>query len=825
MVAAIFQDLRYATRTLRKAPAFAIVSIVTLALAIAANTAAFTLVNAWLIRPLPLKNPEQLVSVWRTQRSRPRVPQYFNLYHDYVAWAAENRSFQQLAATFDVNYALTGSGEAEELHGAVVTWNLFELAGVHAERGRLFEQGDVASAPACVITHGLWQRRFSASADIIGRGIELNGKLYRVLGVLPANFSLRVLDRPFDDEVWTLITADDPTYTAASPSPVGVFGRLRTGVSAAQAEADLTAIQLALDQHPYPDHFVDAGILVVNLQQDNVRAIRSSLLLLFAAVAVLLLIACVNVGGLVMGRASERTREFAVRVALGCGAGRLLQQVAIEVLVLFVMGGAAGLAIAEVGLRLFVAANPFGVLPANGIVMDWHVMLAAAATVLLAALVFGSLPAYRATLVARMEGLRAGATSSASAGHLRARAAFVTAEFALSLLLLVAAGLLVATFLRTNSEHVGYATDHTYVASVAVPNREYSDVGKQTRFGNDLLLRLRTKTGVTAAGIGVSWPFQINGLNPIELVNTQGTPSSQLPQAAWLTGSDGYFDALGVPLLRGRAFAASDTADSPRVAVINQQMASRYFAGQDPIGQRLRIRYLDDDADSGPRNPWLTVIGVVGDTRSQRYNGLQWDNYPIVYSAFAQRQQPARRYPGASTSLSIYLRGRASLDRALVASAVAELDPNVPVASFQSAGEILSGLIAQPRVRAGLFAAFGGLALLLAAVGIYGLMAQNVEQRRREIGIRMALGAVAENIVRLIVGRALLLASAGMVAGIAAALALSRVLRGVVYGVSTVNVGIYAAGVVALIAVAALASYLPARRASKLDPAVILRSE
>jgi predicted permease len=337
----LLQDFRYALRMLLKSPVFSTISVFTLALGIGANTAMFSIVNAWLLRPLPLKDPQRLVSIWRTRRENPRQPAFFNLYHNYLIWEATNRSFESLAATFEQSYSLTGAGEPQALHGAVATWNLFQTVGAKPAMGRLFGADDVRGEPVCIVNQTLWKEQFHSSPDTVGRSIALNGKLYRVLGVLPADFSLRFLDRPFETAVWTLISSDDKNYNANSPAAVSVVGRLKPGVTVALSQAEMSSLQRELNRR-FRDEPEGSDVLVVNLQDDNNRTVRSSLLLLFGAVLVLLVIACVNTGSLILGRNAQRSREFAVRVALGSRTGRLLQQLTVEILLLFVLGGVSG---------------------------------------------------------------------------------------------------------------------------------------------------------------------------------------------------------------------------------------------------------------------------------------------------------------------------------------------------------------------------------------------------------------------------------------------------------------------------------------------------
>ena len=815
------QDLRYGLRMLTKSRGFAIVAVVTLALGIGANTAMFSIVNACLLRPLPLNNPQELVSVWRTRLQVPRQPAFFNLYHDYLVWASTNRGFQSLAATFEQSYALTGTGgEPKQIHGAVASWNLFQTVGAMPAVGRLFAAEDTRGEPACVISHALWTEEFHAANEIVGRTIDLNRRAYRVLGVLPANFSLRVLDRPFETDAWTVISDNDARYNATAASPVAVIGRLKPGLTAAQAEADLSALQAQLNRQ-FSDEPEGAGVLVENLQQDNARTIRNSLLLLLGAVSVVLLIACVNTGSLILGRNAQRAKEFAVRVALGCSTTRLLQLLTAEILTIFVFGGLAGLLLAFGLLRMFTAWSPFGVLPPGGFSLDRSVLAATAAIVCVTALMFGSLPALRALKV-REEDVRraAGPRLTASREHLRWRNWLVAMEISLSVVLLVGAGLLMSTFLKIGSEPLGFRTRDVLVADVALPRATYPTSAAEIRFCDRVLQKLRESPGVRAAGAALSWPFNVDGLTPLETESEQGLPLEQLPQAATFQVSPGYFDALGVALLRGRTFNDGDRADSMPVAVINEDMARQYFAGQDAIGKRIRYRNTDQRA---PVEAWLTIVGVVGNTRSIRFNHIEWDLYPAVYTSFFQGREQNLQGADAQT-LFLYVQGRDGLDGAAVASAVHDIDPDLPLGQLRTTSEIVNTLRSQPRVRAILLASLGFLTLVLATIGVGGVMGQMVEQRRRDIGIRMALGALASDVRRLVLGQAMRLTLAGMIVGLLGAAALSNVLRSFLFGVSVLDPITFACVIVLLPIAALLGAYLPALRAAKLDPMDALRS-
>ena len=815
----LLQDLRYTVREFRQSPAVTIAVVLTLALGMGANTAIFSLLNAWLLRPLPLREPQRLVAVWRTNSAAPRDPAYFNLYHDYVVWAAANRTMTSLAATFDEPYVLTGAGDPEELHGAIATWNLFETVGATAEIGRLFVADDYNGEPSCVISHALWAAHFHQERDIVGRSITLNGELYRVLGVLPSGFSLRVLDRAFDDAVWVLITVNDARHKATSPTPVAVIGRVKPGTTPEQAEADLSGLQQELSRR-FNDDPPNSGVLVTGLQRDNTRTVGSTLLLLLGGVGVLLIMACVNAGSLIVGRNSRRVTEFAVRVALGCSVPRLLQQLTTEVLVLFGLGGALGLLVALGCIRAFVAANPFGVLPPGGVAIDGTVLSVTAGTVLATAMIFGSFPALRAAWTNDPDALRSGRATDGRA-HLHSRTLFVGIEFALSVVLLIGAGLLIRTFSRIASEPLGFHTRDVFVAPVTLPYRTYGDLGAEVRFTEGALARLRMLPSVWAAGVGRAWPFQVNGLTHVEIEKSRNASVEQMPEAVRFEVGPGYFDALGIPLLRGRPIDDRDRQGSAPVAVINDEMARRMFPGEDPIGRYIRIRYIHE---KDPSEPWITIVGVVRTTSSVAYNHIDWNRYPAMYISDYQQKDQNASQPFASRTLYFYVQGRL-VGATSIAASIHAIDPSLAVGEMRSAEDVVTELQAQPRLRAELIASFALLTILLAATGVYGVMTQMVEQRRREIGIRMALGAIRTDIVALVLRRTLLLTSLGLIAGMGAAMLLSRVVRTFLYGTSAFDPTVFASAVAVLACVALIASYLPAIRAVRTDPSVTLRSE
>lgn len=813
---AVLQDTRFAARQLLRSPITTLIVVVTLAFGTSATAAILSLVNAWLFRPLPLTNSQQLISVWRTAPADPRQPAYFNAYHDYLIWTAQNHTLPSLAALFPQDYTITGAGEPQQIHGAIASWNLFATVGVGATVGRTFLAQDARGEDSCLISYALWRARFGSSREIVGQIITLNGKPYRVLGILPERFSLRVLDFPFEMDVWTLITADDPYHTISSPAPVSVIGRLKPSATIAQAEADLNAIQLQINSR-FSDEVPGSRVLVSGLQQDNTRTIRSSLLLLLGAVVILLLIACMNAGSLVLARNSQRATEFAVRLAVGCGIRRLLQQLTTEVLLLFVCGGVLGLAMAVAILHIFVAVNPFGFLPPAGVSLDTTVLGVTASLICGTALLFGSIPAIRALRLVDSNALRT--RSTASRAHLRSRMTFVAAEIACSVVLLVSAALLISSFRKMLSEPMGFQTSGVYVGEVALPLSRYSTVDAQSRFVNQLLPKLRAIPSLQADSASTSWPFQANGLSPIEL---EGQVKDPTPHSFVFDAAPGYFGALGIPLLRGRDFNETDTTGTPDVAVINDALAHEYFRAEDPIGKRVRVGSLNPKEPDGP---WLVVIGVVSNTRSIRYNHSDWDLQPAVYTAFLQRRD-SRDEPHRFDARTIYLYLRAqSIQTVALSSLVHSIDPEIPVRPLRSTGEIVNELRVQPRLRSWTLGSFAFITVLLAVVGVYGVMTQFVEQRRAEIGIRMALGAVSKDVVAMVLRWTLLLILPGLVFGMLGAAAVTRLLRSLLYGISAFDPLTFTAVALILPAVSLAAAYLPALRAVEIDPNTVLKSE
>jgi predicted permease len=817
-------DIRYALRQLMRNRGFAVIAILTLALGIGATTGIFSILNTWIIQPLPLRDPQQLVIFWRAAATRPNEPAYYFSWRDYVYIRERSHAFQSLGASFEREYTLTGSGEPESLHGGILSRTLFSTLGVTAFRGRLFLEDDENGPPVSVISHALWTKRFHQSLTVLGQTLTLNDKPFKVVGVLPPGFSYRVLDTPHDVDVWTLIQAGDPEYKQDSVAAVAIVGRLNVGATLNQARSEIALLQQENDRR-YPD-IPKSTALLDGLQQDNTRTVRSSLIVLGGAVGLLLLIACTNTASLILGRNIQREREFAVRTALGSSARRLAVQLVVENLVLYGISGCLGLLIAFGSVRGFLAWNPFGALPAQPVRVSVPVLAVAAMLTVLSGLAFGAYPAFRATRFNVNQALRSGTSgASAARGKLRSRSIIALMQIALSVILLIGASLMLTTFLRLNAQPLGFSPVDTHVIQLSLSHKRYSSDAQLTQFADRLSDRLRALPGVNSAGMTYFLRLSDAGTEPFQIDSRRDLADEHLPQAVPVTAGPGYFRAMGIATVSGRDFSNSDVAATRLVALINEEAVQRYFDGKNPIGEHLRIG--DPKDPETQKHPWLEVVGVVASTKSTRYNQIAWEARPEVYTDY--RQQQIHQYFANTdyTTMFFVVRTRpgVALSDASVQRAVWNEDPNLPVGAINSLGEMVAGLQTQPRVRARLLSLFAGMALLLAAIGIYGVMAQSVAQRYREIGIRMALGADRRKVLLLVLKQGFGLTLAGVLLGTIAGLIAVRFMKSLLYGITSNNPATYL-GVVVLVSIVALvASFLPARRAASIDPVRSLRTE
>ena len=810
----MLQDLRYAFRVLRRAPGFTFTTVLILALAIGANTAMFSIVDAWFFRPLHFRNSDQVVIALRGDLKRPKETPIFAFYRDYLDWKTAARSFQGMSAMFWHEFTITGAGEAGYFFGMTVTADLFDTLGVPAELGRTFAASDMPGPPVVVISHQLWQERFGGSREILGRVLTLNAKSYQVIGVLPPSFSLRMENQAIEAKIISLMQPDDPDFKPDSRHPVAVIARLKPGVSLASAQAELFTIQMALDpQHPdVPKGF---GVFLTRLQDDNVRFIRTSLITLVAAVVFVLLIACANVAGLLLGRASFRQREMALRAALGSGRRRLMRQLLTESLVLAFLGAGLGLLVAYAGVRGFTAANPLNQLPPDPIVIHLRTLGFVLVLAVLNTALFGVIPALQASRVnlnAFLQ-LRGGGGSAGRAGS--GRNALVVLEIALSLVMLMGTALVTKALIRVMSAPLGFQTEHVDVATFTLPGKGYAtEHERRIAFCDRVLERISGLPGVQAATVTNVGPLIGGQRTTMLIAGRPAPPANETPRFEQQIITPRYFEVLSTPLLRGRSFSDSDTETSAQVAIINETVARTEFPGTDPVGRQIRL---------GDKGPWRTIVGVTGTLRTIFYDTLVAKEPLEIY--LPARQAPDAGFNPVSQGMWLLARTSRPLTLAEVRKSVSAVDSDVPVGEIRPMTRVVSEATGQPRLRTVMLGGFALLALVLSAIGVYGVIAQRTAQRTHEIGIRMALGAESGDVLRMVVRQGIMIAAVGIVLGIAGALAIGRVLSGLLYGVSTSDVAMYALVTGVVLVVAGIAAYVPARRASRVDPLVALRYE
>jgi putative ABC transport system permease protein len=795
----LLKDIRYGIRSLLKRPAFTIVAVLTLGLGIGVNTAIFSVINAVLLRPLPYNDPARIVT-FRSNQSAP----------DLIDVEAQSRTFSKFGGLVAQPLDYTGGAEPVQFDIGQVTGGFFETLGVKPERGRfIIPDDDKTGAPyVVVLSHSLWSRQFNGDQQIVGKSIPLSGNVYTVIGIMPPSFAT-----PRDNtEAWTPLHVSNPI--AASFRGVHFLranGRLADGVSVEQARAEMQVIDKNLAAQ-YPADNKNRNTVLIPLHERIVGESRQSLLILFAAVSLVLLIACANYANLLLARAAERDREFVIRAALGAGRWRLIRQLLTESVLVSLAGGALAVVLAIWGTSLLVAMKPDNLPRLGEIGVDLRVLGFTFGVSLLTGILFGLLPAWAASRGVVNDALKEGGRSATAGGaRQRLRSTFVVVELAVALVLLIGAGLLVKTFSVLRSVEPGFKPDHLLTMRVELPETRYKEVDKQTRFRTQTLAAVNSLPGVKAAmvselplsGDSLNHDFVIDGRPPI-------APGDE-PSLETRSVIGDYFSALGIPLKSGRDFASQDFIEkAPLVGIANDAMVRQYFPNEDPLGKR--IRWARD-----PQIDWITIIGVVGDVK---HFGLDLPEQPGLYSPYTQAP-PWKRW----TSLVV----RTQSDPASIAGAVKQqvwkVDPQLPLTKVQTMDEVASGSFAARRFNMLLLVIFAGLALVLAAVGIYGVMSYAVTQRTQEIGIRMALGARAVDVLRLIIRNGMTLISIGVVIGLAGAFALTRLLATLLFGVKPTDTLTFVTVSAVLIFVALLACYIPARRATKVDPLVALRYE
>jgi putative ABC transport system permease protein len=808
VLADFLHDLRYAIRQQRKNPAFTIVAVITLALGIGANTAIFSVVNTILLQPLPYKDPERLVLVWE-ENAKQGYPTDTPTAANFGDWRDQNQLFEGMAAMAPDSFNLTGSGDPERLEGRRVSASFFPLLGVDPHIGRAFTAAEDQpnSGHVVLLSYGLWQRRFGGDAGVVGKTLNLNGAGYTVVGVMPPRFQFPTPD----DEVWVPIAFTQEQAADRNSHYLKVLGRLKPGVTLAQAQAEMSTIATRLQQQ-YPKTNTDLGAVITPLHEQIVGDIKPALLILLGAVGLVLLIACANVANLLLARAAVRQKEIAVRVALGARRRRLIRQFLTESVLLSTLGGLVGLAIAYGGLVVLKSFIPENISQARAISIDYKVLGFTLLVSVATGLVFGLAPAIQAVRFNQIETLKEGGRDAATGGSgKRLRSLLVMAEVAISLVLLIGAGLLINSFLRLRNVDPGFRAENLLTMKIVLPEPKYEKWKMRSTFYSDLIQRVQSLPGVKSAAVTTNLPLYSQG-NSIG-VSIEGKPEPPPGQELIVTTriiSNGYLDTMSIPLLKGRQLTDQDTDNSQNVAVVSETMARRFWPGEEVVGKRVSIVKVRSQED------WIQVIGVAKDVRQFELND---DPKPQMYLTYRQF--------GFFDAQDLVV--KTDVDPASMASAVRkavwEIDKDQPISNIRTMETILAESIARQRFSMLLLAIFAGVALVLAAVGIYGVMSYSVAQRTHEIGIRMALGAQTMTVLKLAIGYGLKLVLAGIAIGLIAAFALTRVMSTLLFGVTATDPTTFALISLLLIAVAAIASYIPARRATRVNPIIALRYE
>jgi predicted permease len=807
----LFYDIRFGARMLAKNPGFTIVAVLTLALGIGANTAIFSVVNAVLLRPLAYKNPDRLVTILHNGDNPVSVA-------NYIDWRDQSRSFEAMGAADYWSPNLTGVDPPEHLWGLQVTQNLLPLLGVEPMLGRMFLPGEdqKGSEFEVVLSYKLWLRRFAGDANILGKTIKLDGNLYTIVGVMPQEFKFA----PFwatRAELWVPNAFGDRVNNRGGNS-LRIFARLKPGATLDEARAEIATITARLENQ-FPG--TNRNVVVTPLKDNVVGNIEASLLVLLGAVGFVLLIACANVAHMLMARSAARQKETAVRAALGAPRLRLIRQFFTENLLLAVLGASTGFLLAIWGTHALIALSPPNIPRIETVTIDTRVAIFMFGVTVLTCLAFGLAPALQMSALNLSDTLKeSNRGSSDSVRRNRLRSFLVGSEFALALMLLIGAGLMTRSFFALRSVDPGFNPHNVLSMVVSVAGSKEADADRRGIFYRELLARVGALPGVQSVG-GINhlplagdlwgWPFTIEG-------RPKPRPGES-PSGVYRIVTPGYFEAMRLPLIRGREISAADVATGPGVVVINERAAIKYWPGADPIGQHVSF---DDDKANPPT--WLTVIGIVKDAKQEEWAA---PIYPEVYLAAFQNRQFLGEAGAHMAYITLVVRttGDPTALVPIVKNTVWSIDSNLPISEVLTMDGIVSDANAQPRFEMLLLSVFAVVALVMAAVGIYGVMSYSVSRRTHEIGIRISLGASRKDVFRLVVRQGMMLALVGTAAGITGALLLSRFLSKVLYGVPATDPLTFACVVLLLAGVALLANYIPARRAMRVDPMIALRYE
>lgn len=815
----LWQDIRYGVRSLLKHPGFTLVALVTLALGIGANTAIFSVVNTVVLRPLPYAEPDRLMTLWETMPGsdhRSVAP------GNFVDWRTQNRTFLDMAATFYANFNLTSDGEPERIDGATITSNFMSLLGANAQLGRTFQADDdeYQDRSVVLISEGLWQRRFAADRKVIGRTITIDETPHTIVGVMSPGFQF-----PERSELWVLGRnrgAVPTSLISQVPSNdwvherdahfIRVIGRLRPGVSLSQAQSDIAAITRRAELD-FPKTNSGLGSNVVPLHTQVVGDVRGVLFILLGAVGFVLLIACTNVANLMLARATQREREIAIRAAVGASRLSLIRQLLTESLLLSIAGGVAGLVVSIWAVDLFVKLSPGDIPRLNEASVDLRLLGFTLLVSLLTGVGFGLLPAFAATRTNLNSTLKEGGAKASHGPQRRgARNILVVTEIALAQVLLVGATLLAISYVRVIHIDPGFNPDRVLTAKIAPANKKYPDPQSRSAFYATVLEHLQSLPGVASAGMVMSVP--LSGASMNRGFRVEGRPVPKADENVTMDFqivSPGYFSTLEIPVKQGRGLSAADTETSERVIVINNAMARRYWPNEDPVGQRLMI------GESSKDTSWRTIVGVVSDNRHASLSEAP------VPTAFISYHQDFESWP--RMGFVIKAKGDAAGLAPVVRKELVSIDPAQPLYAVEPMDNLLQASVAQRRFIMLLLGSLSAIAVLLAMVGVYGVISFSVGERTQEIGIRMALGARAVDVLRMVLSQGMRVACVGIVIGLGAAFALTRLLSSLLFEVSPTDLRTFSIVGLLLGVVAFFACYVPARRATKVDPLVALRYE
>ncbi len=805
------QDVKYGWRMLRKNPGFTLAAVVALALGIGANTAIFSVVNAVLLRPLPYHNPDQLAVVLHGGNS-PVAPA------NYLDWKKQSQTFQNMGAAEYWSPNLTGGDRPEHIWALRVTASMFPVLGVNPIVGRVFsetEEGDGRNQ-VVVISYGTWQRRFGGDRNIVGKQVGLDGSIYEVIGVMPPTFRFA----PFwatKAELWVPLSLQ-ARATSREGNSLRVFGRIKDGVTLEQARAEMATITGRLEQQ-FPG--TNRHVKVVSLKEKVVGDVRPALLVMLGAVAMVLLIACANVAHMLLARAAARKKEIAVRIALGASRARLVRQFITESLLLSLIAGLCGLLLGRWGINILLALHPAGLPYMDGITLDMKVLAFTLGVSMLTGVMFGLAPALHGTSANLNVSLKESERgTSESGGRSRFRSVLIASEFGLALVLLVGAGLMIRAFMMLTEMDPGFKPDHVLTMTVSVTGSQQSDPARRMNFFNDVVANVKSLPGVESASMtnhiplaGDVWGYSFY---------IQGRPiprPGDAPNAIYRVVMPGYFQTMQVPLLQGRDVNNADGMGQTAVVVINQFLAQKWFPNEDAVGKQIT---LDDPTKGAPA--WMTIVGVVKNLKQEDWADPPYAEMFLPYyqaKDYLQETQSRVNY----MTLVVRTKGDPSEAAASVKNAIWSMDKNVTIAEVQTMRDIVENANSQPRFYLVLLGSFAGVALLLAGVGMYGVMSYAVAQRTHEIGIRMALGARQSDVLRMVVRQGVVLALVGAVIGLVGSLLSTRLMVSFLYGVQPRDPLTIAAVWVVLTSVALLACYIPARRATRIDPMVALRYE